>query len=108
MVYIKKSTDYEHYNNALGKHITSKKDYQESMKRAGCEPFNPSKVADKSPKPYTPSDEARQVAKAGSEQMKRDGRVSGAVMEWLVKNGNSKPVPKEVRDKQSGGMYTSS
>ena len=31
--------NYDHYNKALGKHITSKRHYEEEMKRQGCVPF---------------------------------------------------------------------
>ena len=105
--YIKKSQDYVHYNRALGEHISSKRDYQEKMKRAGCEPYNPAAIKKGNKRSYQPSKWAREVARAGTEQMRRDGRVSGVVMKELVEKGNMKPTPQQIKDLKTGGSYAS-
>ena len=45
MFSIKKSRSYEHYNRAMGKYITSKKHYEEEMRKGGYVTFEENEKA---------------------------------------------------------------
>jgi len=104
--HIKKSQNYEHYNRALGSYVTSKRDYEEKMKKAGCEPYNPEKVLKKAHKPYTPSKDAREIVRHIQANTDKDGiaHISGKAREWIITASNAKPrkVPSEFINK--GGI----
>lgn len=94
-----------HYNRALGKYYHTSKDYVGDMKKGGYEPYDPS-VKSKMSTPYTPSKECQEVTRAAIQQLKRDGKVSGAVKDWVAKNGSAKVnIPDRIKNARQGGMY---
>jgi hypothetical protein len=54
-----------HYNEALGKFVSTKEEYKSDMKRMGLEPFDPSTVKKVEPKPYELSKWGKDMINAG-------------------------------------------
>jgi len=79
------------------------------MKRAGCEPYDPSKVKKVERKPYKPSEDARKIVNHIKANTDKDGiaHISTSAREWIQKASNAKPskVPTEFINK--GGIRAS-
>jgi hypothetical protein len=95
-----------HYNNATGRYYHTSKDYVNDLKAKGLEPFNPRDVKTKlkSQEAYKPSEWAKKMTAVGVEQVKQNGKTSGAFNEAVGKH-LKKEVPKEIANKRKGGIY---
>jgi len=88
---------YSGYNRALGKHITSKKDYFETMKKMGCAPSDKVTVGSKDLKPYEPSKWAREMV---SDIKSRNGKKPGGKFyDELAKKGVTKESYEKAMNK---------
>ena len=63
-----------HYNRELGKKYYDKREYLSDMKKAGLEPYDPSRVKKREDKPYERSEWAREMHKDIKD---RNGRPPG-------------------------------
>ena len=91
---------YDGYNRALGKHITSKRHYNDEMKRQGMVSFEKGqamadKAQEKMHKDYKLKDETRRFLKNINKT--KDGKVnlSGREMAYMKKVGVDFRKPKE-------------
>lgn len=75
-----KVENYEHFNRAMGKHITSKRHYQEEMKKGGFVPFEEAEsIANKaqreSHKDYEPSEKLLNLVSSVKCRADKKGKV---------------------------------
>ena len=111
MVYINTGKGYEHYNRALGKRIRSKSHYQEEMKRQGMIPKEAAdEIARKRTerKPYTPSQDARDIINSLRPDKKGNVRMSDRAIDKLKDMGmttDKDKIQRHIKDaEQQGGM----
>lgn len=71
--------NYEHYNRSLQKHISSKKDYIDSMKRGGFVSFEKAEQMVEKHREnrakYEPSKKAEEIIRAASTMQDRKGNI---------------------------------
>jgi len=97
-----------HYNRALGTHITSRSHYEKEMKRQGCEPYKPNAVRQPESNRYKPSKWAREVTSAAKQQMENGGQISGCLKKEIVEKLNvkdPKSLDPRIRNAKKGGIY---
>jgi hypothetical protein len=95
-----------HYNSAFGKMIHTKKEYLSEMKRTGSEPYRGEGRKTSSAKPYIPSEWAHKMVNSVNHDRKGKPIVGERFINELKKHG-MKEVPRELRGKTTGGMYSS-
>ena len=98
---------YDHYNRALGTHITSRSHYEKEMKRQGCEPYN-GRAAQPKDNKYKPSKWAREVTSAAARQMSNGGQISGSLKHEIVTKLNAKDpksLDPRIRNNGKGGTF---
>ena len=81
--------NWEHYNRALGKHITSKAQYNEEMKNGGFISYDEAKTRERQPAPFSVSRETISIMKSIKDSADKKGNVklSDRQIDAMKKNG---------------------
>jgi hypothetical protein len=111
MVHIITKKFKPHYNRAMGKVITSERQYKEEMKRGGyCSQEDATSIArrarEKSNKAYAPSDKARAILNSLHPDRKGKVKLSDRAIDGLKSMGVSfdqKKVQEHIKEKNLGG-----
>ena len=99
---------YDHYNRAMGKHITSKRHYQEEMRKGGYvtqEEGNRLAKGCNRRKAYELSKQAKEVIKSAKDSS-RNGKVKlgDRQIDAMIKMGAIQKKSNEVYKGQNGGF----
>ena len=91
---------YEHYNRALGKHITSKKQYENEMQRQGMVSADKgnemaAKTRESRRKEYKPDKDTLQFVNSLHGDKNGKIQLSGRQLEFMKKKGVSLERPKD-------------